>query len=200
VLGLNYSFTRIARTIARDSIQYCNSILFSSRLSARVSPGNSSKRNVVGPERRNNGRQQWMMEDSMRHGNAVTTQTTLVSTIFLSLFLSFTLSLWLSPITWFIYDAYSADRRLDVHNFATFSSVLVVTTSIYDADRVKSKHSSTASRPTWPISINDRGFSREMRFRDGMNDERHLGELPTGGSWFTMGFSAFLWSKLKLLR
>ncbi|XP_050452947.1 uncharacterized protein LOC126852314 isoform X4 [Cataglyphis hispanica] len=50
-----------------------------STLLPMVSPGNSSKRNVVGPERRNNGRQQWM-EDGMRHGNAVTTQTTLPKT------------------------------------------------------------------------------------------------------------------------
>ncbi|XP_026825819.1 uncharacterized protein LOC105281076 isoform X2 [Ooceraea biroi] len=57
-----------------------------STLLPMVSPGNSSKRNVVGQasERRNNvgGRQQWMVavEDSMRHGNAVTTQTTLPKT------------------------------------------------------------------------------------------------------------------------
>ncbi|XP_012220680.1 uncharacterized protein [Linepithema humile] len=57
-----------------------------STLLPMVSPGNSSKRNVMGQasERRNNagGRQQWMVavEDSMRHGNAVTTQTTLPKT------------------------------------------------------------------------------------------------------------------------
>ncbi|KAL0132547.1 hypothetical protein PUN28_000359 [Cardiocondyla obscurior] len=55
-----------------------------STLLPMVSPSNSSKRSVVGQpaERRNNGRQQWMvaMEDSMRHGNAVTTQTTLPKT------------------------------------------------------------------------------------------------------------------------
>ncbi|XP_014600549.1 PREDICTED: AF4/FMR2 family member 4 isoform X1 [Polistes canadensis] len=46
-----------------------------------VSPGNSSKRTSQSSERRS-GRQQWMitMEDSMRHGNAVTTQTTLPKT------------------------------------------------------------------------------------------------------------------------
>ncbi|XP_047370627.1 uncharacterized protein LOC124957622 isoform X3 [Vespa velutina] len=46
-----------------------------------VSPGNSSKRTSQSSERRSN-RQQWMiaMEDSMRHGNAVTTQTTLPKT------------------------------------------------------------------------------------------------------------------------
>ncbi|XP_011645135.1 uncharacterized protein LOC105432163 [Pogonomyrmex barbatus] len=56
-----------------------------STLLPMVSPGNSSKRNVVGQasERRSvSGRQQWMVtvEDSMRHGNAVTTQTTLPKT------------------------------------------------------------------------------------------------------------------------
>lgn len=57
-----------------------------STLLPMVSPGNSSKRNVVvgqNSERRNAGRQQqWMVavEDSMRHGNAVTTQTTLPKT------------------------------------------------------------------------------------------------------------------------
>ncbi|XP_032674230.1 uncharacterized protein LOC116845555 isoform X2 [Odontomachus brunneus] len=57
-----------------------------STLLPMVSPGNSSKRNVVvgqSSERRNAGRQQqWMVavEDSMRHGNAVTTQTTLPKT------------------------------------------------------------------------------------------------------------------------
>lgn len=57
-----------------------------STLLPMVSPGNSSKRNVVGQasERRNHvgGRQQWIaaVEDSMRHGNAVTTQTTLPKT------------------------------------------------------------------------------------------------------------------------
>ncbi|KAG7212663.1 hypothetical protein KM043_012944 [Ampulex compressa] len=52
-----------------------------STLLPMVSPGNSSKRSSQSSERRS-GRQQWMvaMEDSMRHGNAVTTQTTLPKT------------------------------------------------------------------------------------------------------------------------
>ncbi|KAK2575869.1 hypothetical protein KPH14_007241 [Odynerus spinipes] len=52
-----------------------------STLLPMVSPGNSSKRTSQSSERRS-GRQQWMiaMEDSMRHGNAVTTQTTLPKT------------------------------------------------------------------------------------------------------------------------
>ncbi|XP_018353620.1 PREDICTED: uncharacterized protein LOC108755222 isoform X2 [Trachymyrmex septentrionalis] len=56
-----------------------------STLLPMVSPGNSSKKNVnQASERQSNSgsRQQWIVavEDSMRHGNAVTTQTTLPKT------------------------------------------------------------------------------------------------------------------------
>lgn len=105
-------------------------------MSARVSPGNSSKKNVMGQasERRNNvgGRQQWMVavEDSMRHGNAVTTQTTLVSIFSLSLFLCF-FSLVMVAVTWHAYDKSESRTHVDwrpgARNLTTFSSTFVVT-------------------------------------------------------------------------
>lgn len=95
-------------------------------------------------QRRNNnvgGRQQWMVavEDSMRHGNAVTTQTTLVSTPTRRLFHPPRSS----PIT---FGLVTATRRASryvtragraARNLATFSSRLVVTMSSLWVDGAK---------------------------------------------------------------